>query len=677
MRLIPSRKPLFLSCLALILFLFTISILGLVPSPSFSAGQKRIIKVGVRPAIPPRCYLSMEEGKIVLKGVYIDLFNQISRSLDNAEFEFVRCQDIETMNRLVTEGSVDMVGLSIMPGPNEPKGEFRYIQVDLYITARIFIQKSVKDVACTLDLKHKHVAIVGGTQSQHLVDEVAAENIYPAPSPLDALRMVNSGIVDAFIAPSEEIARYLIMTEGFTNVRPVGPALKQARLAIGLRADDPTLYREIKDAVDRANNGGDLSRIIDQWEHIVYEQNFFATHRTHIFIAIGGAFCLFIGVLTWNRMLNHKVRKITQDLSTSERAYRNLIESSPDMIFVISAKGEVLHFNREAEFFIPGEPLKNNILPNIKEIISSRDRDELELFISRVFQKEKLTREFLAKDRRGQHREIDLAATRLPTRSGEMARACLFARDVTQKNRIERDLVQADRMAIIGQMAANVAHEINNPIGIIRANIDLILDRNWFTPEAKEFLESSQRNTVRAGEYTRELLAISRPKIPEKKPLNLSDLIQATLAVMGAPLKKVDITTRHRGTPPVVLGDWNLIQQVLVNLMLNGAAAMEGREHPEMIITCCVPKGTDMVRLRVEDRGVGIPKKDLTRVFDPFFTKGKKEGFGLGLFICRRIIENHQGIIYVESELDQGTQFIVELPLETPTDFGNGMDNEA
>ena len=128
-------------------------------------------------------------------------------------------------------------------------------------------------------------------------------------------------------------------------------------------------------------------------------------------------------------------------------------------------------------------------------------------------------------------------------------------------------------------------------------------------------------------------------------------------------IKNITVKKKTRGDAALILGDQNLLQQVLVNLLLNAAVAVQKKTNPEISITCCVPKGSDMVRLRVEDKGVGIPKQHVNEVFEPFFTQGKKEGFGLGLFISKRIIENHNGIIYAESEVNVGTQFIIEIPV--------------
>lgn len=634
------------------------------PGLSAMAGERRIIKIGVRPSIPPRCYLSIVDGKTSLKGINIDIISHISRYMDQTDFEFIKCRDIEDMNNYLMKGIIDLVGFSIMPKKLNPDDQFQYIPVGLNINSRIFINRSVKGITSLANLKNRHVVTVGGTESQKLLSGLSQNNIYPVPSPLEALTMLESGLVDAFIAPSEEIARHLILQEGFSNIRSVGKILKTVSLAIGLKKEDSKLYNDVNEAVEKAIKSGALPHTIKKWNSIVYQQSFFETYRKRIFFALGGILLLLIAVLTWNQQLKKKVRQITMELSASERSCRNLIESSPDMIFVVDKNGDILHFNREGRSFLPITPVNNGILPKMEDLVSPNDKKALSRFLLQVFDQKKQAREFKFRDQMGNYREIDVAATLLPSQPGAVDRACLFARDITQKNQIERDLVQADRMAIIGQMAADVAHEINNPIGIVRANIDLILDRNWFTPEAKEFLESCQRNTIRAGEYTRDLLAISRPKTPEMRELNLWDLVNGTLSMMGAQLKKISIIKIHKGIPAVILGDWNLIQQVLVNLLLNAAAAVKAEHKPELEITCCVPEGSGTVRLWVEDKGIGIPKPLLHQVFEPFFTKGKKEGFGLGLFISKRIIENHQGIIYVESEVDKGTQFIIELPLK-------------
>jgi signal transduction histidine kinase len=197
----------------------------------------------------------------------------------------------------------------------------------------------------------------------------------------------------------------------------------------------------------------------------------------------------------------------------------------------------------------------------------------------------------------------------------------------------------------------------------VQANIELILARGWFTEEAREFLESIRRNILRAGRITQDLLAVAKPKNPEMAEVELYELVQMTISMLAVQLKGVEIDHQPPPRHTQVWGDSHLLQHVMVNVLLNAKAALNDRPLKKIRITYCMSSGESATCLRIEDNGKGIPREYLNEIFEPFFTYGKKEGFGLGLFTSRRIIERHNGIIFAESEVGKGTQVLIELPL--------------
>ncbi len=634
-------------------------------SPSLQASQKKHYRVGIPTNKAPFAFLAWTKKGMALRGAYIDVMAQIAHHM-GAEFEYIKSNNHSMLIDLLYKDKIDIMGLTLDLDIGKLLTDYNTIPVGLSIKSWLFVHKSCKTIVCQKDLIGKKVAIIGTNElGLWPVDTPNNSEFFPVLHPMEGLSLLNDGDVDAFIAPSERIAGYIIQEEKLENVRRVGLALRTVRLALSLDKADTLLSGKLLKAIEKTKASGIIHQIEDKWYGVDFRQSFFEKY-TRLLFSIVAFILLVLGfVITWNRQLKKQVGKITNRLKTSENRYRNLIESSPDMMFVVSRDGRIYNMNREARFLMPSGCDTRDFCPNLKELLSPADKGDLEEFLETVFTIKRSSKEFRFTDRQIGYREIDIAATLLPSEPGEKQRACLFARDVTQRNRIERDLVQADRMALIGQMATDVAHEINNPIGIVRTNIDVILARKWFAPEAKEFLESCKRNTVRAGDFTRDLLAMAKPKVPEMKELNFWELTNNTIGIMGAQLKRINIKKQTKGEPAIILGDRNLLQQVLINLLLNATAAMKNNTAPEISITCCVPKGVDMVRLRIEDKGVGIPKHNLNEVFEPFFTHGKKEGFGLGLFISKRIIDNHNGVIYAESEINIGTQFVIEIPLLT------------
>jgi len=629
------------------------------------AKEKRVYRVATLVNRHPYAFVSLgPEGKTI-RGAYIDVLNLIAQRM-HAQFTYIKSNDFEMSQELVERGEADIIGWAFSVENSKFLDHYSFIPSGLVLTSHIFVHDSCNHVVCAKDLTNKRIAVVSGGPGLWPFDVPEHGEIFPVHSQNEGLKMLNEGLVEAFISPSEEIAQSIIVEEGYENVRRVGVPLRTIPIGIAIPEGQQKLYQELKDAAEFVKDSGMLGHITDKWFGVEYKTSLVKRYRYYIYSFIGGAMLLSLAVIFWNYLLKKKVQSMTDQLQRSESRYRNLIESSPDMMFVINREGVIELMNKEARYSVPARCLEGNGDACLNDVfmLNADDNDvDFRVFLDELFTNHKQAKSFRLRNSLAAYRDVDVVATLLQLEADEQARACLFARDVTERNRIERDLVQADRMAIIGQMAADVAHEINNPIGIIRANIDLILAKGWHTEEAREFLESCKRNTNRAGEFTHDLLAIAKPKTPELKDLQLWDLVLATLDMMGVQLKHVKVTTLSKGRKALIKGDWNLLQQVLVNLLLNAAAAVKSQPNPAITITCCVPTGSDMVRLKIEDKGVGIERRHLREIFEPFFTMGKKEGFGLGLFISKRVVENHNGIIYAESEMGKGTLMVIEMPL--------------
>ncbi|MBN2059552.1 MAG: transporter substrate-binding domain-containing protein [Deltaproteobacteria bacterium] len=624
------------------------------------AGERKSLRVGVRPAAPPFCFISKKGDEVGLRGINIDIMVQIERYL-KVRMKYISCTGIEQRQQWLTEGHIDVMAL--VTSEESKSGDIRYIPVDLSLNRRLFVHESRKNIVCCRDLGTSRVVTITGDSYQPFVNDVEEKNLIVVQTPLEALQLLDKGLVDAYLAPSELIALYLIQTEKLEHVVRVGMVLETIPLAMGIRADDQQLFEALTMAMERITRSGTMQLIKDKWYGVSLKPPSWRIYTRAIIISLSAVVFIILVVFAWNFQLKRKVRKITKDLQTSEKKYRDLIENSPDMIFVVDRAGRIEIANKEARG-IMSDFFYENKKHYLAELVVPVEKVELEEFLATVFEDQNGSRPFHFLSTNDEVRDMDVAAMRIPTDvTAEEDMVCFFARDVTERKRIEQELIQADRLATIGKMAAGVAHEINNPIGIMRTNIEFIQARGWFAAEAREFVESIRRNTLRAGKITQDLLAISRPKTPEMTEVDLSQLVDLTLAILSHQLKHIEVDFIKSRIPVFVKGDRNLLQQVLVNVFLNAIAAMKDIPGKKILITFCAPPGEGATCLRIEDSGRGIPRKHLNEIFEPFFTFGKKEGFGLGLFICRRIIENHDGMIFAESEEGRGAQIIIELPL--------------
>lgn len=247
-------------------------------------------------------------------------------------------------------------------------------------------------------------------------------------------------------------------------------------------------------------------------------------------------------------------------------------------------------------------------------------------------------------------------------KDGVLRRVIHTVRDVTQERQAQKLLEQTQRLVTLGQMAAGVAHEINNPLNAIVGMAELLLDS--LPDEANRSLaQTICEQALRIGRITRSLLTFARPCPQELVPIDLNQLVQEVIALVAYRLRSENISVQLqlRDPLPFIMGDPTQLQQVLLNLINNAYDAMAGQRGGRLTIQTDTD-GT-MVILVVDDTGPGIPNGHLPHLFDPFFTtKPVGKGTGLGLAIAYGIITGHGGRIRAENR-PEGARFIVELPI--------------
>jgi two-component system NtrC family sensor kinase len=234
--------------------------------------------------------------------------------------------------------------------------------------------------------------------------------------------------------------------------------------------------------------------------------------------------------------------------------------------------------------------------------------------------------------------------------------------DVTDRDELERRLVQADKLSSIGLLAAGVAHEVNTPLAVISTYAQMLAKQISEDEQKSKLLDKIAKQTFRASEIVNSLLSFSRTSTTEFVEVDVSKVIQETLNLVEHQLKKsgVDVKLDAPATLPSVKGNAGKLQQVFLNLFLNARDAMEA--GGTLAVHAWSEAG--FVRIDVADNGQGIALEHLERIYDPFFTtKGARKGTGLGLSVSYGIVREHGGSIEVESRLGAGTRFRVEFPL--------------
>jgi signal transduction histidine kinase len=248
---------------------------------------------------------------------------------------------------------------------------------------------------------------------------------------------------------------------------------------------------------------------------------------------------------------------------------------------------------------------------------------------------------------------------------GEVEGVMYIYRDVTELRELQEQIIQTEKLATLGQLAAGVVHELNNPLTSICFYSDYLLKKLQGAGGDEGDVEKLRRVSVSADrilKFTRDLVTYARPTIETPVAIDLEQIVEQSLGFCSHVIEESGTrVSKHFAQPvPEVFGVKGQLIQVLVNLITNACHAMPlgaGLLHIETGL-----RGGRLL-LSVTDTGRGIPEENLARVFEPFFTtKGEGQGTGLGLSIVRNIVEQHRGEVDVVSEVGRGTTFAITLP---------------
>jgi len=229
---------------------------------------------------------------------------------------------------------------------------------------------------------------------------------------------------------------------------------------------------------------------------------------------------------------------------------------------------------------------------------------------------------------------------------------------------MQAHLIQSEKLASIGKLAAGIAHEINNPLGGVLIYSHLLLEDTDENSPYYENLKKIVKETSRCKEIVKGLLEFARPKEPEMSLVNINEIVEGSLSIMEgqALFQNIKIKKSFVSNLPKIVADSAQLQQVFVNIILNAAEAMDG--NGILTISTSLNGDGTFIEIKFSDTGHGIKEEDQKRLFEPFFTtKEVGKGTGLGLAISYSIIQKHQGTIEVKSEVGKGSTFNVGLPV--------------
>lgn len=377
------------------------------------------------------------------------------------------------------------------------------------------------------------------------------------------------------------------------------------------------------------------------------------------------------------------MEKMVEQLHQSNGFLSNLIQSGVDAIIASDMTGKILIFN-DAACDITGY--------DVNEVIGKRDirqlypddgaREVMKMLRSEKSGGKGTVRSFRVNilDKQGESIPINLSARIVYDGDREMATLGFF-HDLRDTLKMERELektqvqlLQAEKMSSLGELAAGVAHQLNNPLGGITLYSQLVLEDYDLPDGARKDLIRILEDAKRCSDIVKELLTFSRKTGNETHPQDINQILSNTLYLLENQTLFQNIKIHKNFEPdlPMVPVDIQKIKHVFMNIILNAADAMEHQGN--LSLSTRLDASKKQVVVIIKDTGPGIPEDVLLKIFDPFFTtKDQGKGTGLGLSLAYRIVQDHGGKLSAESKVGEGAEFIIELMLEPP-DHGGILD---
>lgn len=387
-----------------------------------------------------------------------------------------------------------------------------------------------------------------------------------------------------------------------------------------------------------------------------------------LLVVAAAAIALYLLEFRFSRGLEKLVATRTRALKRSEEKYRLLIESAEDFIFTLDESARLKSVNSyTANFF--GSDAERLIDHCLGDLFSHDVARRNTKAVKQVYATGCSVREEI--EIRSVDPSVWLSANYMPLKNeaGKISAVLCIARDITENKNLQRHLVTTEKLAALGTLAAGVAHEINNPMGVILGFCDLMLRKHAPESQTYEDLKVIERQGLHCKEIVENLLSFARDRQVSEESTDLNSCLDEIIKVARHSIERrcVTVKTDIARRLSRVRGDNRQLQQVFLNLMNNAVSAMP--LGGVLTIGAHLEKGPRRAVVTVSDTGCGISRADLERIYEPFFTtKPEGEGTGLGLFVSYGIINSFGGSIHCESRVTQetggksGTTFIVKLP---------------
>lgn len=604
--------------------------------------QKNVIRYGIDVNDPPFAFVSgdLEQNT----GIMVDYFNQLSIVLE-AEFRPVLYNSYNLAVKLQT-GSIDC---SVLNMTNINKSVFSFTQ-PLYTEKSKILVDGESSCNSISDVSNMNIAVISGSTAHHAANEFFRErsnvNLVLTADLDESFRLFGLGEVDAIIGDEAKLSYHLNQALRANRFRFLDGSISEEDVAVAVNADQKVLFNILNKGILEMKKNNEYSHINSKWFGSFIPETDESSDGGNTANLVSMIIVFFAVFFIWNKSVANQVKIKTRQLKTSRQELRELIDSLKDGILLSDQEGHILAANKTFAGII-GIPFSDMLEKRVDEI------EQLEPFLQYANSPEV----FYLNNR------YYLVYTRdLNEASNDNL---ILIKDYTERQKLERLNRQEAKMIAVGELSAGLAHEIRNPLGLIK-NYLYVMKKRVDDESGFHALEVMNESVDRINLLIENLLGFSRLSSDKTTCIDVKKLLYSMTELTKKELEnagiRLDIDASGVDSEFLrVNGD--ILKLCIVNLTNNSFDAFSGFERNDKRILIKAANDRDNLYISFCDNAVGIERDALETVFNPFYTT-KENGTGLGLYILQSEVGKTGGSISAESYPKKGTTFNITLPIE-------------
>ncbi|MCT4621968.1 MAG: transporter substrate-binding domain-containing protein [Marinisporobacter sp.] len=575
-------------------------------------------------------------------GIMVDYLSQLAIELSNNIHLKVGSQDY-----LRNAMKSDELDIMVMENTDENKKEFGISQSLCVVKGKIFVKNSsnIKDLE---DIKDKTFVVLERDNEDRRINKYFEDKINVRILEVDNIyqcfALIRNNIVDGFVGDDMEIAHFLNVTNRGTSFRALELTLYEKEMCLAVKKENGYLLDILNKGIIQLKKKNLVAQTQYKWLGN-FDTDVIDLSRIELAYKVFIAGISIIAIFSsWNYLITQRVNTKTRELSESKEELRLIIDTMKNGIMVIEGDSIIVECN-DAVTGITNIPREDLIGSNYKEF------EALEPFVN----KENMNKLF----------NVGNYYYYVTSQKITSNKSMMIIEDYTEKYFNEKRVRQESKMIAVGQLSAGLAHEIRNPLGLIKS-YSYIIERHRINEICDHAIVVINDSVARINKLIENLLRFSKLSNDENKSVNIENLLNLILELEEKNIEQNEIkmiTSITGNFSKEVFINEDVLRMLLLNLLNNSIDSFKGVEREEKKIYIRMNIEEDHLKIEVVDNGCGIEKEKLENIFNPFYST-KENGTGLGLYIISTEISNNDGKISVESNFGEGTKFDIVLPIK-------------